>query len=390
MRRPRAPRASSTRRRRRAWPRSCGASAPRARAAAARQPRRGLAATQPTPGTRKTRGSGDSIASPPAAWRSKNAAYHASNAAISASGSSPRRHERTPIRSMWSGVLRTAATSAASARPARSRCPASTASTCRRSRETRPRNRARNSLSLAASAAGGDGTDRSPPRCCVYSRARATSSSVDPYEASCVSPHVTSPWCASTTARRSASSATRHESSNPGRMYSTTATSSPSASRTAAPGSGALASAQIASAWTWSTCAAGRNACRSVSTEGRGASGSTTQRARYASISSSVIASRPRSGRSSSSHSPGKSRASAVARSTPLPLIRRTRRSRPRWSRSTTLRRGVPAAVEDERGVRADQPRSGDEPLELGLARDRWHHRHPNRPRRFAPAASDG
>ena len=34
---------------------------------------------------------------------------------------------------------------------------------------------------------------------------------------------------------------------------------------------------------------------------------------------------------------------------------------------------GVPAAVEDERAVGADQPRAGDEPFELGLAGDRGH-----------------
>ena len=177
---------------------------------------------------------------------------------------------RAPIRSMWSGVLRIAAI-ARRRGDRRARAGArSAARSCRRSRDSRPRSRTRKVSTREPSGSGAPGRLGRSPR---YARARSTSSSVSPYDSSCVSPHVTSPWWASTTARAPARSATRFESSKPGRRYGTTATSSPSASCTAASGSGAFASEQIASAWTWSTCAAGRKACSSVSIDGRGASG---------------------------------------------------------------------------------------------------------------------
>ena len=82
----------------------------------------------------------------------------------------------------------------------------------------------------------------------------------------------------------------------------------------------AQASALIASGWVWWTCAAGMKACRSVSIDERGAAGSSWQRARWATMSSSVISSRASRGSISSSRSGVKSCAAIVARSLPEPL----------------------------------------------------------------------
>ena len=74
------------------------------------------------------------------------------------------------------------------------------------------------------------------------------------------------------------------------------------------------------------------------------------------------------SGRRSSSQSPGKSAGPAVARSEPLPLIRSTRRSRPRWSPLDELRGGVPPPWSTSAGS-ADQPRARDELFQFRLTR---------------------
>ena len=70
----------------------------------------------------------------------------------------------------------------------------------------------------------------------------------------------------------------------------------------------------------------------SVSIDERGAAGSSWQRARWATICSSLIASRSNSGRISSSRSGVKSDAAIVARSLPEPLTHIARVSRPTWS----------------------------------------------------------
>ena len=85
----------------------------------------------------------------------------------------------------------------------------------------------------------------------------------------------------------------------------------------------------MASGWVWCTWAAGMNACSSVSIEERGAAGSSWQRARWATISSSDIASRCSSGRISSRRSGVKSVADIVARSLPEPLTHIAATSRP-------------------------------------------------------------
>ena len=76
----------------------------------------------------------------------------------------------------------------------------------------------------------------------------------------------------------------------------------------------------IASGWVWWTCAAGMKACSSVSIEERGAAGSIWQRARWATMSSSLISSSSNSGSTSSRRSGVKSRSDIVARSLPEPL----------------------------------------------------------------------
>ena len=58
------------------------------------------------------------------------------------------------------------------------------------------------------------------------------------------------------------------------------------------PARGDEVSAMTASGCVWSTCGARTNACRSVSIDGRGVSGSSAQRSRYSTISASSIASR--------------------------------------------------------------------------------------------------
>ena len=82
----------------------------------------------------------------------------------------------------------------------------------------------------------------------------------------------------------------------------------------------------------WCTCGAGTNACSSVSIEERGAAGSSWQRARWATMSSSLISSRSNSGSISSRRSGVKSPSPIVARSEPEPLTHIVATSRPTWS----------------------------------------------------------
>ena len=79
----------------------------------------------------------------------------------------------------------------------------------------------------------------------------------------------------------------------------------------------------------WWTCAAGTNACSSVSIDGRGIAGSNWQRTRCATISSSLISERAISGSTSCRRSTVKPCGPIVARSLPEPLTHITERSLP-------------------------------------------------------------
>src|SRR3954468_6416220 len=282
-----------------------------------------------------------------AAARSRTRSHR--TAASSDDGSNGIHSGRRFVCTRWSGHAAPMSVSSGASREetnSSTRGDVSTTRTFGCSLETAPRSAGRISRSSAARSSSPTAAPSSTPPnrgvpfvvALTKSAARLMTSSVRRYASSAVSPHTTSPCLASTTSFSDGSSRTASPtclaSVKPGRMYGIHAASSPKHSRTRRSPSRVPASTLMASGCVWWTWSVGTNACSRVSIEARGAAGSVWQRARWATMSSSLISSRSNSGSISSRRSGVKCSRSIVARSEPEPFTHMTRCSRPTWSRA--------------------------------------------------------